>query len=69
MDTVKQLKEDNQAKMEGRLEYLKSYESSHAETISMIHAALEESNEFALLKVSPLSLLNPIAVCTFIIVL
>ncbi|XP_060093619.1 nuclear factor 7, brain-like [Heteronotia binoei] len=53
MDTVKLLKEDNKAKMEEKLEYLKHYESSHAETISMIQAALEESNEFALLKVSP----------------
>ncbi|KAL8213039.1 UNVERIFIED_CONTAM: hypothetical protein K2H54_060334 [Gekko kuhli] len=50
MGTVKQLKEDNQAKMEERLEYLKSYESSHTETISMTQAALEGSNEFALLK-------------------
>ncbi|XP_015272825.1 PREDICTED: uncharacterized protein LOC107115598 [Gekko japonicus] len=50
MGTVKQLKEDNQAKMEERLEYLKSYTSSHAETISVTQAALEESNEFALLK-------------------
>ncbi|XP_048338836.1 uncharacterized protein LOC125425280 [Sphaerodactylus townsendi] len=50
MDTVKQMKEDNQAEMEMRLGYLKAYKSSHAETISRVRAALEESNEFALLQ-------------------
>ncbi|XP_062978370.1 uncharacterized protein LOC134395995 [Elgaria multicarinata webbii] len=50
LGTVKQMKEDNLAEMEGRLEYLKAYESSHAETISSIQAALDETNEFAFLK-------------------
>ncbi|XP_054833680.1 uncharacterized protein LOC129328563 [Eublepharis macularius] len=50
MDTVKQMKADNQAEMERRLAYLKAYESSHAETTSRVRAALEETNEFALLK-------------------
>ncbi|XP_042309611.1 uncharacterized protein LOC121923332 [Sceloporus undulatus] len=50
MDTVKQMKEDNQADMERMLEYLKDYKSSHNETISSIWALLEESNEFVFLK-------------------
>ncbi|KAJ7317289.1 hypothetical protein JRQ81_003451 [Phrynocephalus forsythii] len=50
METVKQMKEDNQADMENRLEYLTAYESSHKETISSIQVALEETNTFAFLK-------------------
>ncbi|XP_061475207.1 uncharacterized protein LOC133380953 [Rhineura floridana] len=50
METVKQMKEDNQGEMERRLEYLKAFMSYHTETIARIRAALEETNEFAFLK-------------------
>nr|XP_020669772.1 uncharacterized protein LOC110090488 [Pogona vitticeps] len=50
METVKQMKEDNQADMESRLEHLKARESSHTETLGRIQATLEETNEFAFLK-------------------
>lgn len=52
LETVKQMKGLNQADMEEKLEHLKAYESAHSETISSIRAALEETNEFAFLKVS-----------------
>nr|XP_028575603.1 tripartite motif-containing protein 54-like [Podarcis muralis] len=50
METVRQMKEENQAEMERRLEYLRAFSSAHTETISGIEAALAETNEFAFLK-------------------
>ncbi|KAF7236228.1 Nuclear factor 7, brain [Varanus komodoensis] len=50
LETVKEMKEDNLARMTKRLEYLKAYAASHTETISSIRAALKLTSEFAFLK-------------------